>query len=73
MFRTRQVKKTTGPVVVRLAEMATKREREDTPVLVSLKKVSPQKNDEAPRASAGLTVSVLIVRLTWEVCKVCLW
>ena len=77
IFRTRQVKKTTGPVVVRLAEMATKREREDTPVLVSLKKVSLQKNDEAPRefpeASAGLTVSVLIVRLTWEVCKVCLW
>ena len=29
IFRTRQVKKTTGPVVVRLAEMATKRERED--------------------------------------------
>lgn len=43
MFRTRQVKKTTGPVVLRLAEMATKREREDTPVLVSLKKVSPRR------------------------------
>ena len=41
-----------------------------------VKKGQPKKNDEAPRgprASAGLTVSVLIVRLTWEVCKVCLW
>jgi hypothetical protein len=60
MFRTRQVKKTTGPVVVRLAEMATKREREDTPVLVSLKKVSPRRSTRGPEV--GLIVSVLIVR-----------
>ena len=73
MFRTRQVKKTTGPVVVRLAEMATKREREAVATPSFVKKGQPEKNDEAPRASAGLTVSVLIVRLTWEVCKVCLW
>jgi hypothetical protein len=59
---------------VRLAEMATKREREDRgPTPSFVKKGQPEKNDEAPRASAGLTVSVLIVRLTWEVCKVCLW